>query len=62
MPDERRKVIITKDDSGRSSETISIGALIITAALVVGIWYFTTQTNDADESTSVTIEIDPGGE
>jgi hypothetical protein len=62
MPDERRDVIITKDDSGSPLATI-IGALIIAAALIVGIWYFATQTDQGDaDPTRITVEIDPGGE
>jgi hypothetical protein len=60
MSDRGRDVIITNDDSGRSMATI-FGALIIAAALIVGIWYFTTQT-DANDPTGVTIELDSGGE
>jgi hypothetical protein len=60
MADRGRDVIVTSDDSGRSMATI-FGALIIAVALIVGIWYFTTQTDAADDPARVTIEIDPGG-
>ncbi|HUG74967.1 MAG TPA: hypothetical protein VMM81_04765 [Acidimicrobiia bacterium] len=60
MSDRGRDVIVTNDDSGRSMATI-IGALIIAAALIVGIWYFTTQTDSTGDSPGVTVEVDSGG-
>ncbi|MEX2323079.1 MAG: hypothetical protein WEA29_04840 [Acidimicrobiia bacterium] len=38
-----------------------IGALIIAAAVIVGIWYFTTQTDETSDSPGVTIEVESGG-
>jgi hypothetical protein len=62
MPDERRDIIITKEDSG-SPLAMIMGAMIIAAALIVGIWYFATQTDQGErEPTRITVEIDPGGE
>lgn len=60
MPDRGRDVIVTP--SGSNAVAIILGAVILAAALIFGIWFFTTQGDTDGGTTEITVQVDPGGE